>query len=237
MRLFPRISVFFLAAMYTFGSIVVPSASRGNPLSTVSLHPMYLYRENTGKAEKNFQWSQISSAQDEVITVNEQDATFVNHCDRTGKTHAWDFQQGRQTTIHVVRAGNILRISGILGGKPIETTETIDDRPWYQPLSFSLRSFFDSPETKISFWMIRSDNLKVVTMQAKKGESEEITVAGKKVRAQKVVLSREGLLAGFWQATFWFRQDDRIFVRYQGIHGPPGTSETVVQLLKEFQKR
>ncbi len=82
--------------------------------------------------------------------------------------------------------------------------------------------------------MIRSDNLEVVEMQAVKGKVEEITVAGRKVRARKVVIRRRGILAALWQAAFWFREDDRIFVRYQGVHGPPGTDETVVQLSQEI---
>jgi len=56
------------------------------------------------------------------------------------------------------------------------------------------------------------------------------------VLARKVTLSRQGILAAFWQANFWFRESDRIFIRYQGTHGPPGTSETVVLLLQEFGK-
>ncbi len=46
----------------------------------------------------------------------------------------------------------------------------------------------------------------------------------------------QGMLAALWQAAFWFREDDRIFVRYQGVHGPPGTDETVVQLSQEVLK-
>lgn len=85
--------------------------------------------------------------------------------------------------------------------------------------------------------MVRTDSLEVVTMQAEKMGVEVITVAGRQVRARKVEIRREGLLASFWHAAFWFREADHIFVRYQGIHGPPGTHETVVQLMKEFQKR
>ena len=82
--------------------------------------------------------------------------------------------------------------------------------------------------------MIRSDNLEVVVMQEVKGKVEEITVAGRKVRARKVVIKRPGILAALWQTAFWFKDDDRIFVRYQGVHGPPGTDETVVQLSQEI---
>jgi hypothetical protein len=185
---------------------------------------------------KYFTWSHLSIGGEEVIEVKEKDAIFVNHCDRFGKTHAWEFQKGSETAGHVVRDGNVMRIAGVSRGKSIDSVQTIDERPWFQALSFSLRSFLDSHETKVSFWTIRSDNLEIVPMQAEKGEFEEIVVAGKKVLAQKVQLRREGFLAAFWQATFWFRKDDRVFVRYQGVHGSPGSDETVVQLSEELAR-
>lgn len=230
------ISKCFIVALCVVGIVTVFSEAKGSPVSDTQLHPAALYLESTGMKEKTFQWRH-PTVQEEVIIVNEEDAAFVNHCDRAGSTYAWDFQQGRQTVIHAVREGNVLRISGTLRGKPIDTAQTIDERPWFQPLSFSLRSFLDSPETKTSFWTIRSDNLEVVTMQAKKGDTEEITVVGRRIQARKVEIRREGFLAAFWQATFWFRKGDRVFVRYQGIHGPPGTRETVVQLSKELYKK
>ncbi|KGO34125.1 hypothetical protein JT06_10155 [Desulfobulbus sp. Tol-SR] len=210
--------------------VVAPSAA------AAPSHPAYLYQETTGRTVKNFLWSRTSSAGEEVITVNEGDAVFINRCDGAGRTRAWSFREGEQTIVHATRTGNQLKISGTRQGKAIATTVTVDDRPWFQPLSFSLGAFLASARTKVSFWMIRSDKLEVVAMQAKKGEVEEIAVAGRKVRAQKVVIRRQGMLAALWQAAFWFREDDRIFVRYQGVHGPPGTDETVVQLSQEVLK-
>ena len=234
MRLSAQIPMTFFKLMASV-SILLLAVSTGSA-DAAPANPVYLYQENTGKSVKNFKWHHLSTGQEEIITLTEEDAVFANHCDRAGRTHAWNFQQGQQTAIRVVRDGNLLKISGLLRGEEIQKDEKIDDRPWYQPLSFSLRSFLDSPETRISFWMIRSDNLQVVVMQAKKEGIEEITVAGKTVRAQKVILSREGLFAAFWQSVFWFREEDRIFVRYQGVHGPPGTSETTVQLLTSIRK-
>jgi len=222
-------------ALTTCVSIAAPSSDT-TQMATHSQHHVFLYQETTGKTLKNFQWRQVSSKQREIITVTEEDATFSNYCDRTGNTYAWNFEKESNTSIRVTREGNLLKISGIFSGNRIDTTEIIDDRPWYQPLSFSLRSFLDTSETRTSFWTIRSDTLEVVAMQAKKGNLDEITVAGKKVLARKVTLSRQGILAAFWQANFWFRESDRIFLRYQGTHGPPGTSETVVHLLQEFEK-
>jgi len=224
LRLAGPFTVFALLLMITPPAAAAPS------------HPVYLYQETTGKAVKNFRWSRTLAAGEEVITVNEEDAVLVNRCDGAGQTHAWTYREGDHTVIDATRNGNQLKISGIRQGNPIATTVTVDDHPWFQPLSFSLGAFLASARTKVSFWMIRSDTLEVVAMQAEKKEVEEITVTGRKVRAQKVVIRRQGILAALWQAAFWFREDDRIFVRYQGVHGPPGTDETVVQLSQEVLK-
>lgn len=237
MCLLSRISLSFLRVMCSAAVISLLFAADGGSVSAASADPVCFYQESTGKAVKDFQWSHATSPQEEVITVNEEGATFVNRCDRTGRTLFWHFRQGRQTEIQVIRDGNLLRISGILQGKKIDTAESIDDRPWYQPLSFSLRSFLYSPAEKISFWMVRTDSLEVASMQAEKKGVEEVAVSGRQMRAQKVEIRREGLLSSFWHAAFWFREADQLFVRYQGIHGPPGTRETVVQLKKELQKR
>ena len=207
-----------------------PPAAADDPQS-------YLYQESTGKAVKTFSWTHRSSPPQEIITVEEQGATFINLCDRSGPTLSWKMTKGSHTAIEAIRRNDQLQISGTLAGKPIQTTETIDDRPWYQPLSYALRSFVESAETQISFWTIRADSLEVVAMQAKKGRVEEVSVAGEKVMAQRVEISREGFLAAFWQGSFWFRETDRVFVRYQAVHGPPGTDETIVQLLDETAKK
>jgi hypothetical protein len=194
----------------------------------------FLYLENIGTKVSEFRWSRASAGEQEVITVDEEGATFVNRCDRLGRTLSWQFHQEPGTDIEIVRTGNQLRFAGTLHDKHINRTESIDDRPWYQPLSFSLRSFLDSPQNRISFWTVRSDNLELVAMQAEKRGTEEVMVSGRNIQARKIRIRREGLLASLWHATFWFRENDHLFVRYQAVHGPPGTSETVVQLAREL---
>jgi hypothetical protein len=202
----------------------------GGSVGAASTNQSYLYQEKSGADVKEFRWNLSSSAQEELVTVFEEGATLVSHCDPGGQTRAWHFQQGAQTDIQAHREGNLLKLTGILRGERVERTELLDDRPWYQPLSFSLQGFLHSAEDKRSFWMVRSDNLELVTIQAEKLGVEEVLVSGRKVQATKVEIRREGLFASLWHGDYWFRTGDNLFVRYQGVHGPPGTPETVVQL-------
>lgn len=235
MDFLPLISRSFVKAM---GSVCLAGLFLSAGGGLVSAAPaasadFCVYRETTGTAVKDFRWSRASSAGEEVVTVDEEGAAFVNRCDRAGRTLAWQYDEGKQTAIRIVRDGNLLLISGLLKGKRVDATQPVDDRPWYQPLSFSLRAFLDSPAATVSFWMVRTDSLEAVTMQARKCGVEEVGVAGGRMRATRVEIRREGLLSSFWHATFWFREGDHLFVRYQGVHGPPGTRETLVQLMKE----
>lgn len=212
-------------------------AAGAMPLAAATARTTWLYQENTGRQVAKFQWQHASLADREVITVHEENGVFVNHCDRTGRTLSWQFRQGESTDIEAVRRGNELKITGTLEGRRIDSTHTLDERPWYQPLSFSLRSFIEAGVSETSFWTIRSDTLDVVTMQAKRQGSDEVEIAGQMVPALKVEIRRAGLFSSLWHGTFWFREADGLFVRYQGVHGPPGTSETVVQLQGEMRRR
>jgi len=210
--------------------VVTSNLLCGGPAGAVNTTQSYLYQERSGVKVKEFIWNRSSSNQEELVTVNEENATLINHCDLSGQTLAWHFKQGTLIDIHARREGNLLILTGILRGEKVERTEPLDDRPWYQTLSFSLRGFLSSGEGKRSFWMIRSDNLELVSIQAEKMGIEEVLVLGRKVQAQKIEIRKDGIFASLWHGEYWFRTEDNLFVRYQGVHGPPGTTETLVQL-------
>lgn len=228
---------FHILHRFAFAAVCLLLSVGALPLAAATARTAWLYQENTGRQVKKFQWQHASFAGQEVITVHEENGVFVNHCDRTGRTLSWQFRQGESTDIEAVRRGNELKITGTLEGRRIDSTHTLDDRPWYQPLSFSLRFFLAAGVPEASFWTIRSDTLDVVTMQVKRQGADEVDIAGQPVPALKVEIRRAGLFSSLWHGTFWFREADGLFVRYQGVHGPPGTSETVVQLQREMRRR
>jgi hypothetical protein len=91
------------------------------------------------------------------------------------------------------RQGDELNISGVRYGEVYEETVELEERPWYQPLSYSLRNFLGSEAESMSFWTIRTDTVEATTLQVKKAGEEEITINGKRIMAQKVELRAEGL--------------------------------------------
>lgn len=67
-------------------------------------------------------------------------------------------------------------------------------------------------------------------MRAELAESERLVSAGQDVAAQRVRIRLDKLIAVFRETSYWFRQQDQVFLRYRGVHGPPGTDETLIEL-------
>ncbi len=196
--------------------------------------PVHSYRETVDNASTYFYWRMEENGQQRIIFVQEKNKTFVISCSDNGETRRY---QVKDSNIHhdilAERQDDELKISGIRHGKAYSETVKLDKRPWYQALSYSLRTFLESEDGTMTFWTIRNDTLKVTSLQAEKEGEEEILVHGKKIAAHRVVLRADGFYASFWHGTYWYRKGDMLFLMYRSVHGPPGTAETVVELLEE----
>jgi len=193
-----------------------------------------LYQERTGDDSFVFVW-QLETEPEEVtltVTQRQKEEVFVSVNTPQGTTLSWHYTRTPDINVQVERQGNTLVYSGVFEGRKINKTEKIDDRPWYQPLSFSLRCMEERKEDSISFWTVRPDNLDALTLKAERqGSGRLVESDGSEVLANKVVIRLEGLLSGLWSAEYWFRQGDDLFVRYRGTHGPPGVPETMISLV------
>jgi hypothetical protein len=187
----------------------------------------YVYIEKTGDRKKSFTWSLRPAADGVVIEALFEDGTFINTCDPSGRTREWMVVQSDER-VRVVREENSLVFSGYLKGERIDRRVEIDACPWFQPLTYSLRKFLDSPQERITFWHIRSDTLEPVKLLAlKSGKQGEICQG---TRGHLVELRPVGLLAPLWRASYWFRSSDKVFCRYESRHGGWGTPLTIVSL-------
>ena len=190
------------------------------------------YIESVGGKTKPFNWQAEAENDNISVTVREDNKLFYNLCALNGDTLQWQIKVEEQHDIIATRDGNTINLEGIRFGKPYQKSVEIDDRPWYQPLSFSLRSFLCSEEEKTSFWVVRADKIEIVALTAEKLGVENISFDGSQVPAQKIEIRAEGFYSSFWHATYWYRESDNLFLRYQSVHGMPGTAETIVELVE-----
>lgn len=190
----------------------------------------YLYQRRVADKIESIYW-QVFEKEDLIsIDVSEEKKSFTNLCTKTGQTVKWTTKEEGKHDIVAKRIGNTIQITGTRLGERVNETVKIDKRAWYQPLSYSLGSFLESDEQSISFWVIRADKIEVVALQATKKGEELLKFNNEEVPAQKVEIRPDGLLSALWVGTYWYRKSDNLFLRYQAVHGLPGTAETTVKL-------
>lgn len=190
------------------------------------------YKETVGKKVIPFNWQAQERDNKIIIKVFEEQKSFFNICTADGATLKLKLASEGQHDIVAERIEDFLHIKGIRFGEKYDQKIKIDERPWYQPLSFSLGPFLDSKKEYTSFWVIRADNIEVIALTARKMGEEKITLENKPVLTQKVEVRAEGFKSKFWHATYWYRKKDNLFLRYQSVHGLPGTNETIVELIE-----
>lgn len=189
----------------------------------------YRYVEIEGDRRSVFTWD-LEPGNPVRITVTQGPRRFVTWCRPDGATLRWEMQDADGTHLTVERNGGRLEFRGQLGGSTLARQSAIDDAPWFQALSFSLRLMHHASPASQTFWTVRSDTLDVLKMQAQLLERAGEPAAGDSV-ARQVRVRVAGWQSALWHADYWFRERDDLFVRYRSVHGPPGTDATEVHLV------
>ncbi len=189
------------------------------------------YKEVTGNRHERFLWSKISGDKIYLTSKKENENTALV-CLPDGDVLLWQQEDTQGTFLTARRSGNVMSIVGRREDRDIEKEFELDERPWYQFLSFSLRSFLeDSRAEECTFWMLRPDILEPILIVATKEGLEDILLDPETIITTiKVKISPAGFKGKFWQAHYWYRCSDFLFVMYKGTHGGPLASETVMTL-------
>lgn len=214
------------------------SVSVALPFSAWSSEPdsldegLYRYNSVTGDDRSFFIWEKENIGELVKITVHDHENSRImeNTCRQNGETISW-LVKDPEREIRAERDASALRVYGNDSGKVIDVTYAIDERNWFQPMSFSLKGFLFSDEKRISFWTIRQDTLELLTIVAVKEGIENVEINGNLIPAFKVEVRLEGFLSPFWHGTYWYRQENGQFMKYRAVNGPPGTPETVITLV------
>lgn len=192
----------------------------------------FRYRESTGDAHRLYDWRLEAGPPVKIVSTDDQ-RTFTNWCAEDGNTLKWQIETAAGERLVALREGNRIHLSGRYRGESIERIFDIDEKPWFQPLSFSLRAIVDGDDNHRDFWTIRSDTLELLAMRAEREETETLAIGPETVAAVRIRVAPRGWKGMLWKCRYWFRAADGVFVRYHGVHGPPGTPPTVVELVDE----
>ncbi len=225
--------LFSVVTLSLFLCLSFSSISHGKPTSIEIPLGKYTYQERVGEKIIPFYWEVEKNSAFNIVSVYEEHKSFYNKCAIDGATLQWKMKVDDKHDIMAERKGNTLTISGTRFGQSYNKVVKIDERPWYQSLSFSLQSFLASEQDGISFWVIRVDKIEPIVLKVEKMGEDVILFNNTPVPTQKLEVRAKGIYSPFWHGTYWYRKSDRLFMRYQSVHGPPGTEETVVELAKE----
>mgnify|MGYP001817567909 CR=1 FL=1 len=197
--------------------------------ATTDTIEMHRYTETTENHRQKIQWRLERSA-DYLLTSTMTDEISICTIDQSYNTRQWQIQRLDQDThLTARREDQAIHVSGRLEGADIQRTLKIDNDPWYQAGSLSLRAFVQSAEAETHFWILRPGKFTAHKLQAVREGLETLEVDGRSVETHKIKVCLTGWKAPFWSATYWFRAEDGVFLRYQGASGPPGSPETVVE--------
>lgn len=208
-----------------------------DPISAAVSGSPYIYEERVGGKLTSFYWQKDVKGKRVLVSVWDRDTSFLNLCTSDGTTLEYHLANRiKDTDIYVRREGDVLQISGIRESKKYKADVEIDQRPWRQPLSFSLGPFLRSDRTHMSFWTVRADSVEPIALVVKKLGEEQLDFPVPGTVSVKLEVRAEGIYSHFWHGTYWFRRSDQLFLMYRAVHGFPGTPETVVRLVAEPER-
>lgn len=225
----------FSGPMRILTAVVVLNAASGNLPAESSGRAEYL--ETTGNtsllltswevADPNGYLLESKSAAGEVHEV------FV---DKSLETLWWSYRySASRSDFKAVRTATTIAVRGIFEGKPLDRRVEIDSAPWYQSLERSLEPLARSPVgTTTELWVLQPDTLTARKIQARNEGTDRITIEDRLITAARVKISLPGFLSVFWSSSYWYRLSDGKFVRFEGLHGPPGSPLTTVELLRSL---
>lgn len=172
----------------------------------------------------------MDKAEPARLLYHSKDETHITQTDEFYATIQWEMEKkGEGTILHARRSPQAIIIRGQWKGHQISKELSVDDAPWYQATSWSLRAFVLSSREEIRFWTVRIDTLEVHKIKAVKKPRVVLNLNGVNEEAVKVELRLTGLLAPFWKSSYWFRQSDGVFLRFEGRSGPPGAPVMAVE--------
>ncbi len=128
------------------------------------------------------------------------------------------------------RSGNVITLTGTLGGKQVSRELSIDGAPWYQIFGPAMADLLPPGVDRREFWVVNPADLSAHKMMVRRAGAESINLKGGKVAAERVHFSPAGALAPFWGADFWYRASDALWV-FSRLPEDGGLTVTTVETL------
>ncbi len=159
-------------------------------------------------------------------TTQKKDTTIIQP---EFDTVMWQVEApAEHTDITATKNGDTIDLKGEYHGEAVCKKIQLDQYPWFQSISVSLRPIASTGISKVYFWSIRPDNLKAYKMVATKKDQQLVCLDGQQIKARRIEIRPYGFLAPLWKCDCWFSEDG-IFLKYKGAGWPPGSPDTEIE--------
>jgi hypothetical protein len=156
-----------------------------------------------------------------------------NSFDNSHHQLKWELTKTAEGThIKARRSGNMITLEGRFKHYHVNKEYIIDTRPWYQYPEVSLKEFVLSHRKRVEFWIISSADLAIFEFEAIKTGTEKVVVNKGSLKTTRIRIKALGFAGHFWHADYWFEFTNGRYVRYQAVHGGPGTPPTIKELIE-----
>jgi hypothetical protein len=205
------------------------SQASASPPAAQFMEERYHYQEVTGGAVKEVTWA-LGKGEHSTLTYTSPDERHTTTVGPGYDTLCWQvITENGKTHFTAERIGQSILVRGTFKGEPVDKRLEIDERPWYQATSLSLRGMVAADDSERVFWTIRLDTLTAHKIRAINKGVEFIESDGGQKELLRIRLTLPGMLAPFWKSDYWFSLPEGIFFRFEGPSGPPGSPMTVVK--------
>lgn len=210
-------------AVYIFLFLFASLAKANNDTNIVRY-----YIEKCGDTARQVRWC-LTEQNGYQLTYQTADECHVTETDDSLATLSWQMTKtSKKFSMNAIRQENSIFIDGEDEGKIIQKHIEIDDAPWFQATSLSLRNFVLSEQMEIYFWILIPQVYDAYKMKATKSGIEMLEIDDRPVETVKVQLQLTGLLGPFWRGHYWYRTRDGAFMRFEGPADVAGTERMVV---------
>ena len=178
------------------------------------------YMEHVGTQAQKIQWC-LSHHNGFRLIYKKATETHLTQTNENLETLTWSMDDpAKSISVKAHRIQNSILLHGKINNETIDKDIQIDDTPWFQATSLSLKEFVISNRNSIEFWTLRVSNLKVYKLKATKVGRQRLKMAGKPTETIKIEMRLTGFRSYLWKSDYWFRANDGLFIRFEGQTGP-----------------
>ncbi|MDY6914958.1 MAG: hypothetical protein SVM86_01400 [Candidatus Cloacimonadota bacterium] len=171
-----------------------------------------------------------------IKRINQKgDETQITYYNKKNEALIFSFKDNK-SDYKLTKEGNKLLVERYCANKQLQKEyELIPETPWWQTMSYSLTKFSQRTKKEVEYQVFLIGLYDVIKLRAMKKDIEKIEVNSSTFVTQKIEITLCNFGGNFWNANYWFRKSDGLFLKYEGTNNPPCTAKTVIEFVEKVK--